>query len=132
MNWFKANIRNISENKFVQNMLIWGGNLLLVIAGISIIFNFVGDYSYNLHQNKGDYLGKLLSYRNSVIIIFTFVWLLSLFFNKKIMVIVWLIAFSHAYKASLQIYELCEVYAHEHCADNNCDAKVFLAQKCRK
>lgn len=131
MNWFNINIKNISENKYVQNIVRWVGNFLLVIAGITIIFNFVGDYSYNLHQNKGDYLGKLLSYRNSVTIIFTFVWLLSLFLNKKIMVIVWLIAFSHANLASLQIYELCEVYANEYCADNNCDAKAFLTQKCQ-
>lgn len=132
MNWFKINIKNILENKYVQNVVRWIGNLLLVIAGISIIFNFVGDYSYNLHQNKGDYLGKLLSYRNSVTIIFTFVWLLSLFLNKKIMVIVWLVAFSYADRASLQISELCEVYGEEYCEDNNCDAKIFIAQNCQK
>lgn len=129
MNWYKINIKNISENKYVQNMVRWIGNLLLVIAGVSIIFNFVGDYSYNLHQNKGDYLGKLLSYRNSVTIIFTFVWLLSLFLNKKIMVIVWLIAFSQAYMASLKVQELCEMYAEEYCADNNCEVETLIKQK---
>lgn len=88
MNWFRKNIENILESKYAQILLKWIGNLLLAVAVIAIIFNFVGDYSYNLHQNKTDFLGKLLSYRNSIIMIFTFVWLLSLFLGKKIMVIV--------------------------------------------
>lgn len=84
MNWFRKNIKNISESRYVQTLLKWMGNLLLTIAVIAIIFNFVGDYSYNLYQNKTDFLGKLLSYRNSITIIFTFVWLLSLFLGKKL------------------------------------------------
>lgn len=132
MNWFKVSIKNISDNKYIRNILRWIGVLLLSIAAISIIFNFVGDYNYNLHQNKEDYLGKLLSYRNSVTIIFTIVWLLSLFLNKKIMVIIWLIAFSQADSASLRIYELCKVYAEEYCVDNNCDIKTLVEQECLK
>ena len=132
MNWFKRNIKNISENKYVQATLRWAGNLLLVIAALSIIFNFVGDYSYNLYENKMGFLGNLLAYRNSVTIIFTFVWLLSLFMNKKIMVIVWLIAFSQAYISSLRIYELCQIDAEEYCADTNCDAEAFAKQKCQR
>lgn len=132
MNWFKISIKNISENKYIKNILRCIGIFLLSIAAISIIFNFVGDYSYNLHQNKEDYLGKLLSYRNSVTIVFTTVWLLSLFLNKKIMVIVWLIAFSQADRASLQIYELCEISAEEYCVDNNCDIKTLVEKECLK
>ena len=132
MNWFKRNIKNISENKYVQATLRWAGNLLLVIAALSIIFNFVGDYSYNLYENKMGFLGNLLAYRNSVTIIFTFVWLLSLFMNKKIMVIVWLIAFSQAYISSLRIYESCQIDAAEYCADTNCDAEAFAKQKCQR
>lgn len=132
MNWFRKNIKNISENRYAQTLMKWMGNLLLTIAVIAIIFNFIGDYSYNLYQNKTDFLGKLLSYRNSVTIIFTFVWLLSLFLSKKIMVIVWLAAFSYADRASLQIYELCEIYAEEYCADNNCDVKIFTKQNCSR
>lgn len=132
MNWFKVSIKKISENKYIRNLLRWSGIFLLCIAVISIIFNLFGDYSYNLHQNKEDYLGKLLSYRNSITIIFTTVWLLSLLFNKKIMVIIWLIAFSQAYWASLKVYELCEVYAEEYCADNNCNVKTLVKKECPK
>lgn len=132
MNWFKVSIKNISKNKYIRNILKWIGFFLLSIAAVSIIFNFIGDYSYNLYQNKEDYLGKLLSYRNSVTIIFTTVWLLSLFLNRKIMVIIWLIAFSQAYRASLQVYEFCEVHAEEYCADNNCDIKILVEKECLK
>ena len=60
MNWFRKNIKNISESRYVQTLLKWMGNLLLTIAVIAIIFNFVGDYSYNLYQNKTDFLGKII------------------------------------------------------------------------
>lgn len=48
------------------------------------------------------------------------------------MVIVWLIAFSQAYQASLQVYELCQIHAEEYCADNNCDIKIFVEKECLK
>ena len=57
--------------------------------------------------------------------------LFSLFLNKKIMVIIWLIAFSQAEGVSLRIDEFCEIYAEEYCADNNCDKKVFFTKKCQ-
>src|SRR5574344_2137021 len=114
MNWFKISIKNILENKYIQYLAKGIGNLLFIIAGISIIFNFFCDYSYNMHANKEDYLGKLLSYRNSIVVIFTTVWLFSLFLNKKIMVIIWLIAFSQAEGVSLRIDEFCEIYAEEY------------------
>lgn len=132
MRWFKINIKNILENKYIKRLLRWAGNLLIIIAVLSITFNFVGDYSYNLHHKGVDDVGKLLSYRNSVTIIFTIVWLLSLFLNKKIMVIVWLIAFSQVDRASLQVNVLCEINAQEYCADNNCDVETFINKECQR
>lgn len=131
MNWFKKNIKNISENKYIHKFISWSGYLLIFIATVSIIFNYIGDYSYNLHQDKLDKVGKMLSFRNDVVLIFTTVWLLSLFLNKKIMVFLGLIAFSQVYMSSLQIQELCKIYAKEYCSDNNCDANIYIDSNCK-
>ncbi len=129
INWCKKNIKNILYNKFFQTFFRWGEKLLLFIALLTITMNIVGDEFAQL-TNIDVYTEYLLKYRNNVIRIFSVVWILSLWINKKVMIVVWLCAFSFAYQQSLNIPALCNVWCQDYCIDNNCDAKVCIADRC--
>lgn len=131
MTWFKENIKKTLNHKYIKKTSLLLGNFLLIIAFISIFFNYIGDYSYNINEHNMDNLDRLLSFRNSTIIIFTTVWLLSLILNKKLMVIIWLLAFSQLYNISYNIPDLCKVYAQEYCSDNNCNAEEYFIKRCK-
>ena len=129
MNWYKKNIKNILCNKLVQIFLRWGEKLLFFIALLTIIMNLVGDEFAQL-TNINVYAEYILKYRNNVIRIFSIVWLLSLWINKKVMIVVWLCAFSFAYQESFNIPELCNIWCQDYCINNNCDAKMCITDKC--
>jgi len=128
MLWCKKNIKNVFFNKYTANTIKWGGKILMCIACITIISNIIGDVFFYDVDNKTQIL---LKFRYTIICTFSLIWLLSLFINRKIMILFWLFAFYYVYQQSIKIPELCNVWCYDYCTDNNCDNKVCIADKCK-
>lgn len=127
MIWCKRNIKNVFFNKYSAHIIKWSGKILLFIAYISIIANIVGEvYFYDI-DNKTQIL---LNFRYAIICTFSLIWFLSLFVNRNIMVVFWLLAFYYVYQQSLKVPELCNAWCYDYCIDNNCDTNVCIADRC--
>ena len=127
MNSFKESIKSIVNNKWMRMIKKICGALLIISAVIFILTVFLGDFNL-FNASRPDIVG----FRKDVITLFTCVFILSWFVNKKIMILIWLFAFFEVYQMSLRIPELYEQQVYEHCADVNCDAEKCLKDHCLK
>jgi len=128
MNSFKKSIKSIKNNKYMRKIKKICGALLIVFAVIFSLANFLGG-SFNLFSTSRS---DIADFRQDVIILFTFVFILSWFINKKIMILIWFFAFYEVYQMSFRIPELYEQQVYEYCADTNCDVKKCLKDHCLK
>ena len=128
MNSFKESIKSIKSNKYVRMIKKICGTLLIIFAVIFSLANFLGD-SFNLFSASRP---DIADFRQNVIILFTCVFILSWFINKKVMILIWFFAFYEVYQISFRIPELYEQQVYEYCADTNCDVEKCLKDHCFK
>ena len=122
MKWSKQNIENLSNNKVVIKLCKVFNIVLCVIAFLFIlaVLGMLSDTSSKIQNNVYSFANSALEIKNSIAFLFLCIFVLSLFLNKKLMIIIWIATFFQLNQLFLKVPELKKVAEIERCLDVNC------------
>lgn len=99
------------------------------MAALTIVGNLVSYADFLGPINRAETLQDtaLIKFIEKTTLLFTIVFLCSLFFNRWVMIVIWIVAFNFFVKLAWQLPELKIIHDNEVCADINiCHAGIIL------